>query len=84
MILADAPAVAPLSSTYEGEEPDWVLRRGPASEDADRPLSFVMTDENSDDPHGARLLILGMSISWLPVEFADTFVVNMANWMLEE
>jgi hypothetical protein len=82
--LAGSPAVEPLSSVYEGEEPDWVLRRGPASADADRPLAFVMTDENSDDSQGARLLVLGMSISWLPEDFADTFVVNMANWMLEE
>jgi len=82
--LTGSPAVKPLSSIYEGEEPDWVLRRGPASDDADRPLAFVMTDENSDEPQGARLLILGMSVSWLPEDFANTFVVNMANWMLEE
>ena len=47
-----SPAVSPLSNVYEGEEPDWVLRRGPASADADRPLAFVMTDEDSDDPMG--------------------------------
>ncbi len=82
--LSTSPAVQPLSNAYEGEEPDWVLRRGPASADADRPLAFVMTDENTDEPMGARLLILGMSVSWLPEDFTDTFVLNMANWMLEE
>jgi hypothetical protein len=84
-LSGDPQLVRPLSTEVDqGEAPDVVLRRGPASPDADAPIMFVITDAESDAPTGARLVIVGMSIGWLPEDVADTLVRNLADWMLED
>ena len=84
-LAADLPAIEPLTTEVDtGTPPAAVLRRGPASEDAEAPIMFVMTDADEDEPTGARLMVVGMSITWLPEEARQTLVRNMAVWMSEE
>ncbi|MEZ4559040.1 MAG: hypothetical protein R2854_21830 [Caldilineaceae bacterium] len=78
-------AVEPLSTEVEeGQAPDVILRRGPGSEAADAAVAFVVTDEDSDEPKGARLIVMGMSINWLPESVAEVLVRNYADWMFED
>lgn len=79
----DIPAVAPLqANTAENPSLTVVLRRGPESEDADAPLLFTLVD---DDPEatGAKLMVLGMSVDWLPGDVSEQLLSNMMTWMLE-
>ena len=78
-----SPPVIPLDSDPESS-PDIVLRRGPNSENPDAPLLFVLTDVDEPTPTGARLLVLAMSIDWLPEEYAEQLVLNLTEWMLGE
>lgn len=60
------------------------LRRGPASAAAEAPVMMLFTDAGADEPKGAKLLILGMSLAWLPDDVAEQLVQNMAQVMLAE
>ena len=79
------PPVAPLQAADGPEDgPKVVMRRGPNSGDANAPVMFVLTDEEEGPSStGARLLVLGMGISWFPEEYGTILVTNMAQWMLE-
>jgi len=60
------------------------MRRGPESKASEAPVLMVYSDENFDEPKGARLMLFGMSIAWLPDDLASTLVKNMAAVMLAE
>lgn len=81
---ADLPAVTPLQLIHETDTPTIVLRRGPQSENADAPVLLIMTDAEDPNPGGARLMIFGMSITWLPQDVGAQLVRNMAEYMLSE
>jgi len=59
-----------------------VLRRGPDSAASDSPLLFVIIDNESAEATGARLMVLGMSIAWLPDHIGEQLVENIATYML--
>jgi hypothetical protein len=81
----DAVPVTPLDTAVEeGTEPSVSLRRGPESDDSDAPLLFTLTDEDEAEPTGARLMVIGMSVTWLPRDFSDLLIRNMAQWMVSE
>jgi len=79
------PDVTPLERNPEPSTGAAIaLRRGPQSAAADAPVLMLYTDQNFDEPKGAKLLIFGMSINWLPDEVAAQLVKNMAQVMLAE
>jgi hypothetical protein len=78
------PPVTPLEISDGLDGPAVALRRGADSGAPGRPLLFVATDENSPDATGARLMILGMSLTWLPDDYDIQLAQNMANVMLVE
>jgi hypothetical protein len=78
------PPVTPLEINDEIEGPLVALRRGPNSGNPNAPLLFVATDAGSPDSTGARLMILGMSLSWLPDGYDVQLAQNMAKVMLAE
>ncbi len=81
----DPVELRPLSTEVEeGDEPAVVLRRGPASDDAETPVMFVITDDDSDEPVGARVIVMGISIGWLPDDVADALVRNISDWMFAD
>ena len=61
-----------------------VLRRGPNSTPADAILLFALVDDETAQATGARLIVLGMAITWLPNEVGEQLVQNMAEWVLAE
>ena len=79
------PAVAPLESESEpGAAAQIVLRRGPDDADPGQPAMVLYSDAASDEPKGARLLLLGMSVNWIPREYAEVLITNTAAVMLGE
>ncbi|MEM7133295.1 MAG: hypothetical protein AAF702_43755 [Chloroflexota bacterium] len=77
------PNVAPIqANTEENPSLTIVLRRGPESDDAAEPLMFVLVDEEPEST-GARLLVLGMSVQWLPDNYSEQLINNMMTWVLE-
>ena len=69
MLDPDLPPVVPMEANPdENESLSVTMRRGSASDSADVPVMFILTDENEDeeDATGARLLVLGISITWVP------------------
>jgi hypothetical protein len=80
----DLPPIVPLQVNDEVSAPVIILRRGPQSGDADAPVLLVMTDAGATDSVGARLMILGMSITWLPPAVGEQLVKNMAEYMLKD
>ena len=76
------PPVTPLEINDGMNGPQVALRRGPDSGDAGAPLLFVAVDEGAPDSTGARLMILGMALTWLPDDLAPQLVQNMAESML--
>jgi hypothetical protein len=44
----------------------------------------LYSDAASDEPKGARLLLLGMSVNWIPREYAEVLITNTATVMLGE
>ena len=76
------PPVTPLEINDGMNGPEVALRRGPDSGNAAAPLLFVAVDEGSPDSTGARLMILGMALTWLPDDLASQLVQNMAESML--
>ena len=82
-LTGDLPDVTPLERNPEPSTGATIaLRRGPKSAAVDAPVLMLYTDEKFDEPKGAKLLIFGMSISWLPDEVATQLVKNMAQVML--
>ncbi len=79
----DLAPVVPLQVNDEVSAPVIVLRRGPQSTDADAPLMLVLTDAEATNAVGARLMILGMAITWLPQAVGEQLVNNMADYMLK-
>ncbi len=78
------PPVVPLEISADNADARVALRRGPDSGSAGAPLLFLVTDENEPESTGARLLIMGMSLSWLPDEYDKQLVHNMAAVMLDD
>ncbi|MCC9076877.1 hypothetical protein FKZ61_012250 [Litorilinea aerophila] len=80
------PPVVPLAEDPDSGSngPAVVLRRGPDSNNAGAPLLLALTDEGEENATGARLLILGMSLTWFPDEYGAQLIQNMATWMLAE
>ncbi len=78
------PPVTPLEISADNADARVALRRGPDSGSAGAPLLFLVTDENEPESTGARLLIMGMSLSWLPDDYDKQLVRNMATVMLAD
>lgn len=79
------PEVVPLNSDPEPSTGARIaMRRGPSSAASDSPVLMVYSDENFDEPKGAKLMLFGMSIAWLPDDLAPKLVENMAAVMLAE
>ena len=78
------PPVTPLQIGEEHEGAKIVLTRGPDSVDAGAPLLFVVIDNKGKQPSGARLMIIGMSLTWLPTDYSDQLVHNMAGYMTSD
>ncbi len=78
------PPVTPLEVNDGIDGPQVALRRGPNSGNPGAPLLFVATDEGSPDATGAKLMILGMSLTWLPEDYHTQLVKNMAEVMLQD
>ncbi|HXF63398.1 MAG TPA: hypothetical protein VNK95_17345 [Caldilineaceae bacterium] len=76
------PPVTPLETGSDEEGPRVALRRGPDSGNAGAPLLFLATDEGEAESTGARLMVLGMSLTWLPNDYDKQLVRNMAEVML--
>jgi hypothetical protein len=76
------PPVTPLEINDGIDGPQVALRRGPNSGSPNAPLLFLATDENSPEASGARLMILGMSLDWLPDGLDVQLAQNMAKVML--
>jgi len=79
------PDVVPLNSEPEPSTGARIaMRRGPESKAGEAPVLMVYSDENFDEPKGAKLMLFGMSIAWLPDDLAPKLVENMATVMLAE
>ncbi len=78
------PPVTPLETNGGADAPQVALRRGPDSGSPDAPLLFLATDEGDPESTGARLMILGMALTWLPDGYDQQLVKNMAAVMLGE
>ena len=82
---AGLPDVVPLNSDPEPSTGARIaMRRGPASKAGEAPVLMVYSDENFDEPKGAKLMLFGMSIAWLPDDLAPKLVESMAAFMLAE
>jgi hypothetical protein len=78
------PPVTPLELNDSIDGPQIALRRGPDSGSPNAPLLFVAKDDESPDASGARLMILGMALTWLPDGLDVRLAQNMADVMLAE
>ncbi len=79
------PDVVPLEGNSEPSTGGrTAMQRGPTSENTGAPVLMLYTDENFEEPKGALLLLLGMSIAWLPEDVSIQLVQNMADVMLEK
>jgi hypothetical protein len=76
------PPVVPLETNGGPDSPQVALRRGPDSGSPGAPLLFLATDEGDPEATGARLMILGMAVTWLPDGYDQQLVKNMAAVML--
>jgi len=85
LLLSDTPVLSPLEENPDpGAGAVSALARGPASADAGAPVLILMSDAGFDDPKGARLLLCGISMGWLPGEISEQLIRNMADVMLAE
>jgi hypothetical protein len=82
-LTGETRPVAPLAQPQAEDTFQVSLRRGPASDNADSPAMIVATDEGQPESVDARLVVIGMSITWLPVDVRSQLVLNMAEWMTE-
>ena len=78
------PPVTPLEISEDHAGAKVVLVRGPDSGDAGAPLLFVVNDDTGDEATGARLMIVGLSLTWLPDDYGQQLVRNMTGYMLED
>jgi len=83
-LTADLPAVVPLEINNEQNAPSVILRRGPKSADADAPVMLLMTDAGTANSVGARLIVLDVSITWLPETVGGQLVNNMTEYMFKD
>lgn len=75
------PPVIPLEISEDHAGAQIVLVRGPESSDAGAPLLFVVLDDSGEEATGARLMIAGMSLTWLPEDYRLQLVRNMSVYM---
>ena len=81
----DSPALTPLE-----ENPDpsagarTAMARGPASGETGAPVLLLLSDAGFDEPKGARLMLFGVSMGWLPPDVSDQLIQNMASVMLAQ
>lgn len=82
-LAPDLPPAVPLEDQW-GPDTRVVLRRGPASADADTPVmvALIGTDRTTGAPQ--RAIVLGLAVNWLPDADATQMVRNMAAWMMED
>lgn len=79
--LADGlPAAMPLTLDVWDMPVQVVLRRGPASDDADAPAVLLVSEPNT----GSRLHVSAISMTWLPTTEAQTLLRNLAQWVQSE
>lgn len=78
------PPLIPLQTNDAPDGPKVALRRGPDSGSPGAPVLFLATDDSGPSPSGARLMVLGMNIAWLPDGFDQQLIRNMADVMLAE
>jgi hypothetical protein len=78
------PPVTPLEINDGIDGPMVALRRGPNSGNPGAPVLFIATDDDSPEASGARLMILGMALNWLPEGLDVQLAQNMARVMLAE
>jgi hypothetical protein len=81
---AGLPPVTPLEINDGMDGPQVALRRGPDSGNPGAPLLFIATDEGAPDATGARLMILGMALTWMPEGMDVQLAQNMAKVMLAQ
>jgi hypothetical protein len=85
VLTNETPLLSPLEENPDPEAgARSALVRGPASGDQGAPVLILMSDAGFDDPKGARLLLFGLSMGWLPPEISDQLIRNMAEVMLAE
>lgn len=82
--LEGGAPVIPLADPDEQDGFRVVLARAPDSEAAGRPAAIAATDEGEQQSTDARLVVTGLSVTWLPFDVADRFISNMAGWVLKE
>lgn len=83
-LTVDGVSVAPIqANTEENPSLSVVLRRGPTSGDAEEPVLFILVDDEVEEATGARLMVLGMSVEWLPPEVSSQLIENTMKWVLE-
>lgn len=76
--------LVPLAADPNENDGIWIImQRGAASADAERPVMFVLSDEDEEQSTGARMLVLGVPIEWFPDDVSEKIVRNMAAWMVE-
>lgn len=80
----DLTNVIPLQEAESGTGFTTIMTRGPGSADSGSPAVSAGTDTNEPDGVGARLIIIGLSTTWLPADVADRFIRNMADWILSD
>lgn len=69
VLTSETPVLSPLEENPDpGTGARAALTRGPASADAGTPVLILMTDDGFEEPKGARLLLFGLSMGWLPVD----------------
>ena len=78
------PPVTPLEIGPDHADAKVALIRGPDSSNAGAPLLYVVTDDTGADATGARLMVLGMSLTWLPDGYDQQLVHNMTGYMLSD
>ena len=81
----DLPPVHPLDEHFlDTVDASVVLRRGPMSKPENAPALLYFTDADAEEPMGAQIAVMGLSLTWLPEDVQAVLVRNMAAWMLEE
>lgn len=84
-LTSATPLLSPLEKNPDPEtDARSALVRGPVSGDQGAPVLILMSDAAFEDPKGARLLLFGLSMGWLPPEISDRLIRNMAGVMLAE
>lgn len=80
VLPADLPPATPLTTGEGSDQTTAVIRRGEQSEDANAPALVVYEDPQTK----ARLVISGISFTWLDPEVARQLLLNLTQWVLQE